>query len=432
MGQSSSVYVDNQSISYSSLANLFTTIGIKTTNTYFTKGAATSTLNANLFKARVIGTGGQTTNAISSNMAADAILSTTATAIYSNTLSLLPSGLVNIRYTITNPALYAWKAGLYTNTLSFNLSNMLAGSLLVKSNVINVTVDPFLKVTATQPVEFTINTLDLYRTAVLAAKTQTLSITGTLNAGIQTKSTGTNFTYSNGYQGGTDPHTPATVIMAQMTTPSVRPAEFLTGTTFKTMSAATGIEVPVGNTSAVTLAYSFSNNILKSNFLNKGTYTLNLSHEIFDAEATGTVTNQPLSSTIVVNVADMAEILVNNQDVNLVFKTAADYKNGVYVDMPAHVTLSATSPYDVFVQSSNSALVNGSNNIPISALQISSGTEMTPMTLKATRQRILGLLPVIDRKMDIRYSISAAEAAKIIGKADGSYTASITYSLIAP
>jgi hypothetical protein len=431
MGQGS-VYIDHQSISYSSLANLFTTIWLKTANTYFTKSTTTTTLNANLFRAHVIGTGGQTTNAMSSNTAADAILSTTNGAIYSNTLSLLPSGLMNIRYTILNPALYAWKAGLYTSTLSFTLSNTLAGTLSTKASLLNVTVDPFLKITPTQNIEFNINTLDLYRTAVLAAKTQTFSVMGTLNAGIRTTSTTSNFTYTNGYQGGTDPRAPATVIMAQMKTPTVRTAELLTGITPKTMTAATGIEVPIGNTSLVTFDYSLSNAVLKSNFLNKGTYTLNLSQEIYDAEATGTVANQSLASTVVVNVADMAEIIVNNQDINLVFKTAADYKNGVYVDMPAHVTLSATSPYDVFVQSSNSTLVNGSNSIPITALQISAGTEMVPIGLKATRQRMLGLLPIIDRKMNIRYSISAAEAAKFIGKANGTYTTSITYSLIAP
>jgi hypothetical protein len=431
-----SVYVDNQSIQYTSLASVNTTIGVKTTNTYFTKGTITTTLNANLFRARAIGTGGQSVNIISSNTALDATLSTTATTIYSNMLSLLPAGLVNIRYTIPNPALYAWKAGTYTSTLAFNLSNVLAGSISVKANIVNVTVDPILTVMPTQNIVFNIDALDLYRNKALAAKSQTISMISTLNPGIRTKSSTDYFTYSNGYQGGTDPRAPATVIMAQMTTPKIRTAEFLTGTTPKTMTEATGIEVPIGNTSLATISYGLNTDVLKNNFLKKGTYTLNLNHEIFDAEAFGVITPQSLSSTFVVNVADMAEVIVKDQDINLVFKTAADYKNGVYVDMPSHVSLSATSPYDIFVQASNATLSNGSNSIPVSALQISAGTNdgtsFVPIVLNATRQRMLGILPVIDKKINIRYSISAAEAAKLMGKAAGTYTTSITYSLIAP
>jgi hypothetical protein len=183
-----SVYVDNQSIQYTSLASVNTTIGVKTTNTYFTKGTITTTLNANLFRARAIGTGGQSVNIISSNTALDATLSTTATTIYSNMLSLLPAGLVNIRYTIPNPALYAWKAGTYTSTLAFNLSNVLAGSISVKANIVNVTVDPILTVMPTQNIVFNIDALDLYRNKALAAKSQTISMISTLNPGIRTMS----------------------------------------------------------------------------------------------------------------------------------------------------------------------------------------------------------------------------------------------------
>jgi hypothetical protein len=431
-----SIYVDNQSIQYTALASVNTTIGLKATSNYFTKGTNPTTLNTNLFRARAIGSGGQSLNLITSNAALDATLTSTTATIYSNMLSLLTSGLVNIRYTIPNPALYAWKSGTYSNTLNFSLSNMLGGTLTVKANIVNVTVDPFITVTPTQNIVFNIDALNLYRNTAISPKSQTISMTSTLNPGIRTKSSTDYFTYSNGYLGGTDPRAPATVIMAQMTTPKIRTAELLTGTTAKTMTEAAGIEVPTGNTSMATMSYSLSNEVLKTNFLKKGTYTLNLNHEIFDAEESGTITPQNLSSTFVVNVADMAELVVNDRDINLVFKTAADYKNGVYVDMPAHVSLSATSPYDVFVQSSSSTLSNGSNSIPVSALQISAGTSdgttVVPIVLNATRQRMLGILPIIDKKINIRYSISAAEAAKLIGKASGTYTTSITYSLIAP
>lgn len=428
------VYVDNQSIEYVSVLNLAPTISIRATDSYFKKGTSTTTLNANLVRARVIGTGGQLLNLLSIHAAQEATLSTSFTPIYSSLLGLLSGGLVNIRYTIPNPSSFAWKAGVYTNNLSFNLTGIALGSISVKTNIINITVDPFIKATQPQNVEFTINSLDFYRNRTLDAKSQSLSITGTLNAGIRMKTSSSYFTYSNGYPGGTDPRAPATVVMAQMMAPTVKAGEFLTGTTVKTMTEAKGIEVPVGNTSQVSMSYSLSKEVLKSNFLKKGTYTLNLNHEIFDAESSGTPLSQSLFSAVLVNVADMGELVVNNQDVTLKFQTANDYKNGVHVDMPAHLSVSATSPYDVFVKASNTSLSNGSNSIPVSALQISagSGDEFAPLILKDTRQRILGISPVLDKKMNIRYSISASEAAKLMGKASGTYTTSITYSLIAP
>lgn len=435
MGQGP-VYIDNQSIEYISVLSVAPTISIRTTDNYFKKGTSTTTLNANLVRARVIGTGGQLLNLLSVDAAQEATLTTGLTPIYSSLLGLLSGGMVNIRYTIPNPSSFAWKAGEYTNNLNFSLSGIALGSISVKANIINITVDPFLKVSQPQNVEFTINSLDFYRNRTLDAKTQNLSITGTLNAGIRMKTSTPYFTYSNGYQGGTDPRAPATVVMSQMMTPTVKPGEFLAGTTLKLITEAKGIEVPVGNTSRVSMSYSLSKEALKSNFLKKGTYSLNLNHEIFDAESSGTSSNQALSSTILVNVEDMGELIINNQDITLKFETANDYKNGVYVDIPAHLSLSATSPYDVFVKASSTSLSNGSNSIPVGAMQISAGSggssEFTPLILKDTRQRVLGISPVIDKKMNIRYSISASEAVKLIGKASGAYTTSITYSLIAP
>jgi hypothetical protein len=219
-------------------------------------------------------------------------------------------------------------------------------------------------------------------------------------------------------------------------TPKVRPLEYLSGTTFKTLTETAGMPVPVGNTSNVTMGYSLTPDVLKNNFLKKGTYTLNLNHEVFDAEGTGAVPSQSLTSSLIVNVADMAELIINQQDVNLVFNTAEDYKKGVQIDMPAHVSLSATSAYDLFIKANTTSISNGKNSITITALQVSvngtDGTSTTAIPLKETRQGLFGILPILDKTTTIRYSIPASEALKLIGKASGTYNASVTYSLVAP
>ena len=430
------MHVDHQSVQYGSVLSVAPTINIGTSDTFFKIGTTTTTLNANLFRAIAVGSGGQQLNLSGVAPGSEAILSTTFTPIYSSLLGLLASGLLNVRYSIPNPKLYAWKAGTYSNNLKFSLTGISLGSITPKATNINVTVDPFISVSPTQNIEITVDRLDYYRSLELKAKSQSFSVTSTLNTGIRTKSNTPLFTYSNGYQGGADPRAPATVVMAHMVEPQLKTGEFLTGTTFRTMTNTGGIVVPIGNTSNVSMSYSLSHDVLRNNFLKKGAYTLNLNHEVFDAEPSGNYASQSLSSTLVVNVADMASVVVNQNDVNLVFKTAADYKNGVYIDMPAHLTLSATSPYDVFVQTGSSSLKNGTNSIPVTALQVSVNStdplETTPLNLAATRQRMLSILPVIDKKVNIRYAITAAQAAKVLGKASGTYTTTVTYTLVAP
>lgn len=431
------MYVDHQSVQYASVLSVAPTINIATSDTYFKIGTTTSTLNANLFKAIAVGSGGQQLNLSGVAPGSEAILSTTFAPIYSSLLGLLAAGLLNVRYSIPNLKLFAWKAGTYTNKLKFNLTGISLGSITPIATSISVNVEPFISVTPAQNIEFTVDRLDFYRNLVLAAKSLNFSITSTINAGVRTKSNTPYFTYSNGYQGGADPRTPATVVKTHLAAPKLKPAEFLAGTTYHTMTDAGGIVVPVGNTSNVSMSYNLSKEVLRSNFLRKGTYTLNLNHEVFDAEPSATYASQSQLTTLVVNVADMASVVVNQNDVNLVFESAADYKNGVQVVMPAHLSISATSPYDVFVQAGSSSLKNGSNSIPVTALQVSieSGDVIestAPLSLAGTRQRMLNILPVIDRTVNVRYSITAAEAAKLLGKASGTYTTTVTYTLVAP
>jgi hypothetical protein len=428
--------VDHQSIEYISVLSVAPTISIKTSNANFQKSGLPTILSTALVQARTIGTGGQLLNLLSIDASQATPLSTSFSPIYTSLLGLLSGGLMNIRYTIPNPEQFAWKFGVYTTNLTYGLSGIALGSIAAKASTITVTVDPFLKVPSMQNTEITIDAFDYFRNRPLTPKTSTMAITGTVNAGIRIKSATPYFGYTNGYSGATDPRVPATILMTQMAASKASPLEYLSGTTFKTLTEPTGMAVPVGNTSNVTMSYSLSPDVLKNNFLKKGTYTLNLNHEVFDAEGTGAVPNQSLTSSLIVNVADMAELIINQQDVNLVFNTAEDYKKGVQIDMPAHVSLSATSAYDLFIKANTTTISNGKNSMPITALQVSvndsDGTSTTSVPLKETRQRLFGISPVLDKTSTIRYSIPPSEAVKLIGKASGTYNASVTYSLVAP
>jgi hypothetical protein len=428
--------IEHQTTTLNSMVSVAATISIKTQDAYFKIGNTTTLLGSQLFTARVIGTNGELMNALSLGTPTPTVtLSTTDAVIYSSMIGLISSGPINLRYIIPQPKLFAWRAGTYIDNLMFSVGGLSAATLTPATQFVNCIVAPFISAPATQNIAFTINSLDYYNNTILSPANYLLPVTATVNHGIRLKTNTAFFAYTNGYSGATDPLTSGNVLSAQLISP-VTASAIAPTTTAQPLTAAGGNTVPTGNTTTNTIAYSLSKNTLRNSFLKKGTYTINLNNEIFDTNATVSAASQTLNNSLTVIVNDLAQLKVNNNDVNLVFATAADYKNGVYIDMPAHVILSGTSPYDVFVQASTTALTNGSNTLPLNIIQIQptadNPSDFTSITLSSGRQKILSALPVLDRQLGVRYKISAANAAQLLGKPAGTYNTVITYSLIAP
>jgi len=432
---SSSVYQDNQSLDYSAVLSLIPTINLRTTNASFTKAGSPENISSGIFTVQIIGSAGQVANLLTLGNAQAVVLSNTYNNIYFSVLGLLSSGLMNLRYTIPNTKAVVWKAGTYTNRLDFQLAGVTLGNLKVLTNTINIFVDPLITVNQPEPISFAINDLNYFRNKAIPSQQQNFLIQSTVKPYLQGRTESSTFRYTGGYAGANIPAVSAASLLAQLKVGSnVWPVAQMSNS-YQNWSPSTGHELAAGNTNNLEVSYSLSPEILKTNFMNKGSYLLNLKHLVGDAEQAG-ASAQELSSTAQVVVSDMAEIKVNHTEVALAFKTAQDYRNGVTVDLPAHFSTSATAPYDVYVQASSSNMSSGSNSIPVSILRISAApgntTNVTPVTLKTTRQKLMTAMPAIDHQSNIRYSIDAAESAKLLGKPPGAYTTTVTYSMVAP
>ena len=432
---STSIYQDNQSLEYAAVLSVAPTINVRATNASFTKAGSLETISPSILTVQIIGSGGQATNLLNLGSTQPAVLSTNYSSIYVSLLALLQGGLMNLRYAIPNAKAVVWKAGTYTNKLDFQLVGVNLATLKVLTNTVNISVSPFIAVDQPQQVSFAINDLNYFRNKAIPSQQQNFLIQSTVKPYLQGRTESSTFSYTGGYAGANIPAVSAAALLAQLKVGSNTWPVGQMSNSYRNLSPSTGHELAAGNTNNLEVSYSLSPELLKTNFMNKGSYLLNLKHLVGDAEQAG-ASAQELSSTAQVVVSDMAEIKVNHTEVALAFKTAQDYRNGVTVDLPAHFSTSATAPYDVYVQASSSNMSSGSNSIPVSILRISAApgntTNVTPVTLKTTRQKLMTAMPAIDHQSNIRYSIDAAESAKLLGKPPGAYTTTVTYSMVAP
>jgi hypothetical protein len=205
------------------------------------------------------------------------------------------------------------------------------------------------------------------------------------------------------------------------------------------LTTTAGIPVAATNNEILTYNFKLSGANLRSGFAQAGTYTIPALTFAWD-KLNSTYPQGDLSvqrsSSLQVVVSELSEIVANQSTVNLNLNTPASYQQGISIDMPAHVRVSKTTPYNVYVRSTSAQFSNGINQIPLSILRIGpmvGETNMNTVNLSTTSQLLINSAnPVIDRDFNMRYSISASETSKLLGKPTGSYTANIVFSFVAP
>ncbi len=362
-------------------------------------------------------------------------LATSDATVYSALAGLLGSnGTANIRYRIPASEMtnYAWSAGTNTTDLILTTpgSTLCLGSTTF-TRTLSLVIQPFLTVPATTNLTLTVNNLNYFRTTTISGS-QNIVATTTVAHGIRLKTGAATFIFSNGYSGATDPLTNVNKVQAQITGQSA----ISLSTGFQDLSPSGGFAVVTGNSKTSQVGFSITPANLKANFVKKGTYTANLGYEAFDARVSPTLSAVPLSPTLVVDVADMGEIAVNNAAVNVNFNTTAAYINGAAVEMPGHLTVSKTTAYSVTVKANGPSLTNGANALPIGILSIGPATGQTgvnTITLSETAQKIIdGAAPEIDRSVGLKFSVPAAKVPQLMSKPAGDYSVTLTYTLTAP
>lgn len=357
-----------------------------------------------------------------------------AQSLYTAVLSLVSGGSVVINYSILNrPATYY--AGVFTSGLQFKISGILCSSN-PPINPLTLTVKPFIVPSQPPPINMAVTSFDQYRLTGISAS-QTFTNLRTVPMTLQIKADNP-FNFS-GATGITDPNTSIGLLQARLNLPIQGTYQSLSAS-YQTLSGASNLAVPTGNQASVKLDYTIAATALTSGFLQAGTYSSSIKGLLSDSRQTPsnpapTVTT---SSELTVTIPDLKEMKINQSDINMVFSKVSDYQNGISVDMPSHLTISNTNPFDVYVKSESASLTqqNGADIIPVNCIQIGSlpgESEVQTVTLSTTAQKLIsGNTPCLDKTYNIRYSIPASETSKIFGKPEDNYTTTIVYSFTAP
>lgn len=365
-------------------------------------------------------------------------LSTTNQNIFAAVASVASGTVLNNLRLAT--AGFTWVAGTYTAELFF-----LAPGLLGIGNVIspathtmNIIVPSFITpLTTAGTTSILVNNLSFYRTPAGISASKAINLTNTVNYRPSLQTGNSNFSFSTTLPYNSLPVTPVSSVATTLTAiPTATPITL--STTVQGLTPAAGLAVPTNNSQTLNYAFSIDATKLKAGFLQAGTYSVPITYTWNKPTATyptGTLQAQGVGSLEVV-ISDLSEIIANQSTVNLTFSTASHYQNGVNQDMPAHLKLSKTTPYNVYVRATSANFASGVNSVPLNVMRIGpmpGQTGMQTVTLSATPQQLInGADPVIDRSLNIRYSIPASETSKLLNKPAGTYTTNIIFSFVAP
>lgn len=364
-------------------------------------------------------------------------LSTSTQSLYVAVASLV-SGTVlsNLRLTTSS---FTWVAGTYSTDIALTAPGLLGGNAMTPATqAFSIVVPAFITSQNTAgTTSILVNNLSFYRspTGISSNKVMTLAHTVPYIPNLQTGNS--NFSFSTSLAYNTLPISPVSAINTTLTAVATATPIALSSTS-QPLTNTTGIVVPTNNSQALTYAFSITGAQLKARFIQAGTYSVPLTftwNKIAAAYPTGNLQSQSVG-TVQVVVSDLGELIANQQTVGLSFTTASQYRNGVNLDMPAHLKLSKTTPYNLYVRATSASFASGVNSVPLNVLRIGpmpGETGMQTVTLSTTPQQLINAAnPTVDRSLSIRYSIPASETSKLLNKPAGTYSTNIIFSFIAP
>lgn len=357
-------------------------------------------------------------------------LSSTAQNIHGVVISVNQTAVTS-DYTVVTAGT-PWLAGTYAATLAYtNVTPVAPVLTLVVPGYITVnTVAPAtttLAVTALSAFRTgggvsAVQNFDYFSTVPtdvsLQASQSTFSFTTTLNYNAPAPAVTVN--YLTATAGGTYAGAPIT----------------LSSTTNKAISVSGGAQVIATNKNSFSNTLSIAAADLKSQFVQAGTYTLPMVYTIANTSAyTIAATSATMNSSVQVTIPKLFELTIPSTTVSLNFTTAAAYGQGVTAVSSNPITLSSTVPYNVTV-TGNGNFTSGSNTIPIGVMIVEGATGQTGINSTALTNTAQSLLtsanPVIDRAINLQFRIPATQTSNLLNKPAGTYSTSVTFTIVAP
>ncbi|WP_077414298.1 hypothetical protein [Chryseobacterium sp. JV274] len=201
---------------------------------------------------------------------------------------------------------------------------------------------------------------------------------------------------------------------------------------FQNFSAA-NFSVVAGNRNSFIPELYVSSDDFKNLFFEAGTYTFELN---FNARSTDNSINSLQNTAVQLKVLPLSEITIpsSGRNVNFNFNTAAQYTDGQSQMIPNQIMLSNNENFELYVKSDENYFKKGGLQTSINSniLQIGIDGSSVNAPLSKTPQKILfNGAPVLDRGLNVRYTISPAGAQSLIGKENTTYSINVYYSFTA-
>jgi hypothetical protein len=191
--------------------------------------------------------------------------------------------------------------------------------------------------------------------------------------------------------------------------------------------------VVAGNRNSFTPMLYVSAEDFKNYFFEAGTYTFELN---LNATSTDNSINSLQNTAIQLKVLPRSEITIpsSGRTVNFNFNTAAHYTNGQSQMIPNQIVLSNNESFELYVKSDENYFKKGGLQTDINSniLQIGVDGSSVDTPLSKTPQKILfNGTPVLDRELNVRYTIPPAGAQSLVGKENTTYSINVYYSFTA-
>lgn len=363
-------------------------------------------------------------------------LTTSWQVLAGSVANLLASGpvIANFRLSVNE---YTWRAGQFSAEVAFRAPGLLGigNQISPESKRININIPVFMiPQWQVDDVLFEINDFNIFRVGegIQLIRSGSISSTVPYMPGIQAENS--QFLFASAGDHLPLPGPSADHVKVEKIGSSSIPVSL---SSMRQNLTSVPMDVPVGNSRDVSQKFSISRESLRTGFLQAGTYSLPMIHYWKKQ------THYPpgeweeyKNSTFKVIVDEMGEVIAEHQNVDLIFSTTLEYQTGIIKDMPQHLRISHTTPYDLYVRAASGSFASGNESIPLDVMQVGpmpGQVGMNTITLSDTPQKLIqSAEPVMDRYLDVRYQIPASETHQLLDKGAGQYTVDIIYSIVAP
>ncbi len=363
-------------------------------------------------------------------------LSTSYQAIYAALATIGVTAAVSIDVRLVTST-HKWISGIYSTPMQFK-----TGTLLNENQISPRIQDFYIHVpgfitpdVSVYKVELNVNNFSYFRNDVGIDLTKTLTVDTTVPFLPSIVAGNSSFNFSTSFPYNTIPASPVNSLAVQLVGFSNSTSIYLSGVD-QGLTDNAGLEVPTNNRHILNNKFSINSAQLKTNFVQAGNYTIPLLYsfnKLNTAYPTGNLQAQK-NGTLEVVVSDMYEMIANQSSVNFAFTSATQYQNGMTVEMPQHLKISKTSPFNLYVRASTSSFNSGGNEIPLNVMRIGPATGesgMNTITLSTTSQQLIHSgNPVVDRLLNVQYSIPSTETPKFLGKPGGLYSTDVIFSFV--